>query len=56
MWRLVRPIFLYIYREIYKTDSVISPNLRLIEVYQENDELIALLRNEYTLQEEERGR
>ena len=42
------------YREIYKTDSVISPNLRLIEVYQENDELIALLRNEYTLQEEER--
>ena len=42
------------FREIYKKGAVISPNLRLIEVFKEDVDLVAVLRNEYTLEEEER--
>ena len=42
------------YREIYKSKTIISPNLRLMGVHKEEDKLAALLRNEYTLNEEKR--
>ena len=41
-------------RELYSRDTIFSPNLRLIEVYRENGRLIAVLRNEFTHEEEER--
>lgn len=42
------------FRELYKRDVVMTPNMRLMRVSQEGNALIAVLRNEYTLTEEER--
>ena len=42
------------YREIYKLNAKISPNLRLMKVCREEDNLVLVLRNEYTLSEERR--
>ncbi len=39
---------------LYAADTIFSTNLRLVEVYPENDNLIVVLRNEYTHVEEER--
>ncbi|MFO0997643.1 MAG: NADH:flavin oxidoreductase [Alphaproteobacteria bacterium] len=41
-------------RELYKRGVVLSPDTRLTKVYREGNRLVALLRNEYTLEEEER--
>ncbi len=41
-------------RELYKAGVILSPDLRLTEVYAEANKLVAVLRNEYTLEEEER--
>lgn len=41
-------------RELYRHGVVLSPNLELIEVYPENNRLIAVLRNTMTEAEEER--
>lgn len=41
-------------RELYKLDVMMSPNLTLTEIYQEGNHRVAVLRNEYTLEEEER--
>lgn len=45
------PIYL---RRLYSADVVMTPNLELTEVYREEDQLVAVLRNEYTGSEEER--
>jgi len=42
-------------RELYRLDVVLSPDLRLHQVYREGDQLIAVLRNEYSRVEEERS-
>ena len=41
-------------RELYTLDVIVTPNLTLTEVYAEGNQKIAVLRNDYTLQEEER--
>jgi 2,4-dienoyl-CoA reductase-like NADH-dependent reductase (Old Yellow Enzyme family) len=41
-------------RELYKRGVVLSPDMRLTKVHREGNRLVALLRNEYTLEEEER--
>ncbi len=41
-------------RELYKRGVVLSPDTRLTKVSREGNRLVALLRNEYTLEEEER--
>ncbi|PRX18851.1 hypothetical protein B0G75_14025 [Paraburkholderia sp. BL18I3N2] len=41
-------------REIYKHAGIFTPDRRLIEVYAEATQLVAVLRNEYSGQEEER--
>ena len=41
-------------RELYKRGVVLTPDLRLMQVYAEGNRLVAVLRNEYTLEEEER--
>ena len=41
-------------RDLYKSNSVITPDTRLTEVYQEGNKLIAVLVNEYSDVEEER--
>ena len=41
-------------RELYKRGAVLTPDLRLQQVYAEGNHLVAVLRNEYTLEEEER--
>lgn len=46
------PIF---YRSLYAMDVVLTPNYWLDQVYREDGKLIALLRNEYTEQQEERA-
>jgi len=45
------PIF---YRRLYAQDVVLTPNVWLDRVYQEGNQLIAVLRNEYTEAQEER--
>jgi 2,4-dienoyl-CoA reductase-like NADH-dependent reductase (Old Yellow Enzyme family) len=42
-------------RELYKLGVLMTPDLRLVRVYAEGNHLVALLRNEYTLEEEERA-
>jgi 2,4-dienoyl-CoA reductase-like NADH-dependent reductase (Old Yellow Enzyme family)/thioredoxin reductase len=41
-------------RELYKRGVVLSPDLRLMRVAREGERFVATLRNEYTLEEEER--
>ena len=41
-------------RRLYDKGVVISPDLALTEIYREGNRLVAVLRNEYTLEEEER--
>ena len=41
-------------RELYKRGVVMTPDLRLTEIHVEGNRLVAVLRNEYTLKEEER--
>jgi len=41
-------------RELYRHDVILSPNLELVEVYPENNRLVAVLRNTMTEAEEER--
>ena len=41
-------------RELYKAGVVLSPDIRLRRVYAEGNRVVAVLRNEYTLEEEER--
>ena len=41
-------------RELYKLGVVMSPNLQLTEIYREGNKLVAVLRNEFTHEEEER--
>ena len=41
-------------RELYRNGVLFTPDHRLLEIYQENEKLIAVLRNEYTDAEEER--
>ncbi|MEI2385175.1 NADH:flavin oxidoreductase [Breoghania sp. JC706] len=41
-------------RELYRLGVILSPNLQLIEIYPEGNKRVAVLRNEYTLEEEER--
>jgi NADPH-dependent 2,4-dienoyl-CoA reductase/sulfur reductase-like enzyme len=41
-------------RELYKAGVIFTPDMRLIEVGREGNKLIAVLRNEYSDQEEER--
>ena len=41
-------------RELYKLGVVMSPNLQLIEIYPEGNKRVAVLRNEFTHEEEER--
>ncbi len=45
------PIYL---RKLYSADVIMTPDRELIEVYREGDQLVAVLRNEYTGSEEER--
>ncbi len=45
------PIYL---RRFYSADVIMTPDRELIEVYREGDQLVAVLRNEYTGGEEER--
>lgn len=45
------PAFL---RRLYSKGVIISPDLGLVSVRREGNQLVAVLRNEYTLQEEER--
>jgi NADPH-dependent 2,4-dienoyl-CoA reductase/sulfur reductase-like enzyme len=42
------------FRELYKMGVVMTPDVRLTRVYREGNQLVAVLRNEYTLTEEER--
>lgn len=41
-------------RELYKSGVVITPNHQVSQVYREGNKLVAVLKNEYTDQEEER--
>ncbi len=41
-------------REMYGSDVIFSPDLRLRRIYVEDNRLVAVLRNEYSLREEER--
>ena len=41
-------------RELYKAGVVITPNHQVSQVYREGNKLVAVLKNEYTDQEEER--
>jgi len=41
-------------RHLYDADTVMTPDTRLIGAYMEGNQTIAVLRNEYTLKEEER--
>ncbi len=41
-------------RELYGKGVIITPDIRLTKVYREGNRLVAVLRNEYTHQEEER--
>lgn len=41
-------------RELYNAGVILTPDLRLIETYQEGNSLVTVLRNEYTMEEEER--
>ena len=41
-------------RELYKAGVVLTPNVRLMRVYREGNRLVAVLRNEYAMAEEER--
>jgi hypothetical protein len=41
-------------REMYGSDVIFSPDLRLRRIYGEDNRLVAVLRNEYSLREEER--
>jgi 2,4-dienoyl-CoA reductase-like NADH-dependent reductase (Old Yellow Enzyme family) len=40
--------------ELYKMGVVMTPDVRLMQVYPEGNRLVAVMRNEYTLDEEER--
>jgi dimethylglycine catabolism A len=42
-------------RQVYKHDVVMTPNLELSGIYPEGNKLVAVLRNSYTRQEEERA-
>ncbi|MBT6118253.1 MAG: NAD(P)-binding protein, partial [Rhodospirillaceae bacterium] len=42
-------------RELYAMGVVMTPDMRLVAVYPEGNRLVAVLRNEYTLEEEERA-
>ena len=42
------------YRELYKHGAIMTPNHEVTEVYREGNKLVAVLKNEYTGQEEER--
>ncbi|MFO1350539.1 MAG: FAD-dependent oxidoreductase [Gammaproteobacteria bacterium] len=46
-----RPVY---HKRLYEKDVILSPNLFLHEVYREGNRLVAVLKNEYTAQEEER--
>ena len=41
-------------REMYKLNVIQTPNLRLVQVYQEGEQLVSVLQNVYSLKEEER--
>lgn len=41
-------------RELHKADAIVTPNLRLVRVYPEGNRLVAVLRHEFSLIEEER--
>src|SRR5262249_1938318 len=41
-------------RELYKAGVVLTPNHQVSQVYREGNKLVAVLKNEYTDQEEER--
>ncbi|MFO0997642.1 MAG: NADH:flavin oxidoreductase [Alphaproteobacteria bacterium] len=41
-------------RELYKRGVVLTPDLRLVRIEREGGRLVAILKNEYTLEEEER--
>ena len=41
-------------RELYRLGVILSPNLQLIEIYAEGNKRVAVLRNEFTHEEEER--
>jgi NADPH-dependent 2,4-dienoyl-CoA reductase/sulfur reductase-like enzyme len=43
------------FRELYKLGVVMTSDMRLSRVYREGNQLVAVLRNEYTLAEEERA-
>ena len=49
--RTTRPTFL---KNLYRKDVLFTPNHRLTEIYREGGRLVAVLRNDYTGQEEER--
>lgn len=42
-------------KRLYQNDVVLTPNVRLIRAYKEGNGLVAVLRNEYTDTQEERG-
>ena len=53
--RMVGPTnFAFHLRNLYEGDVILTPDHVVTRVYQEGNSLIAVLRNEYTLQEEER--
>ncbi|WP_321345126.1 NADH:flavin oxidoreductase [Breoghania sp.] len=41
-------------RELYRAGVILSPNLNLVEIYAEGNKRVAVLRNEFTHEEEER--
>jgi dimethylglycine catabolism A len=41
-------------RELYKAGAIITPDVRLVKVAREGNRLVAVLRNDYTLDDEER--
>lgn len=47
----VRPVY---YRRLFEKDVIFTPSFALRDVYREDENLVAVLRNEYTAQEEER--
>ena len=49
--RTTRPTFL---KNLYRKDVIFTPNHRLMEIYEEGNRLVAVLRNDYTGDEEER--
>lgn len=53
--RMVGPTnFTFHLRNLYERDVILTPDHSVTRVYQEGNSLIVVLRNEYTLQEEER--